>query len=67
MAAAALVVHVDVDVAVALAVLREDLVVVGRLGELGDDVPGVEESRNLVAVTVSLGEGWEETKGRRNA
>ena len=37
-------IHVDVGDATALAVLRELIVVVRALGELGDDVPGVQEA-----------------------
>lgn len=54
LAVAAAVMHEDVDAAV-FGVLRKVLVVivVGRLGIFGDDVPGVKESRDLVGLRVS--------------
>lgn len=42
----AVLLDVDVGDAAALAVARQGLVLVGGLGELGDDVPGVEEARD---------------------
>ena len=39
-----MVLHVDVCHTSALAILRDSLVLVRGLGELGDDVPGVEEA-----------------------
>ena len=58
-AAMAAVVDKDVDAAV-LGVLGEGLVVVvvGRLGVLGDDVPGVEEAWDLWRARVLVGLDW---------
>lgn len=36
--------HVDVCDAAALAIVGDDLILVGGLGELGDDVPGVQQA-----------------------
>lgn len=41
------VLDVDVGDAAALAVLRQGLVLVGRLGQLGDDVPGVQDAGDV--------------------
>jgi hypothetical protein len=58
-------VHKDVDAAV-LGVLRDVLVVVvvGRLGILGDDIPGVEEAGELWRGGWGVSERWFDQGGR---